>query len=308
MVIPTHDRLDALPRVVAAVEAQRDAPVYEMVIVDDGSSDGTDDWLSRHAFRVPTQVVSQPNRGPAAARNRGIAAARGRLVALLGDDTIPEPEWLAVHVRAHRDRPAPSAVIGYTRWHERIPLTAFLRHANDWGLQFGFALIDDPEDVPFKFFYASNLSVTREQLLAAPFDERFTSPAWEDIELGYRLTRDHDVRLVYVPEAVTAHDHPTSLRRFMERQEKVGHAAVLLAWLHPELQGYVGLGPSGPPPLLARVPQMLREWVALIAESWPVRMPRVWNELLRYHYIRGLQRGWRERDVICRGYVLAPSP
>ena len=85
VVIPTHDRLEALHRVVEALETQRDAPACELIIVDDGSSDGTAEWLQRYPFRLPTQVVSQGNRGPAAARNRGIDLAGGRLVAFLGD-------------------------------------------------------------------------------------------------------------------------------------------------------------------------------------------------------------------------------
>jgi len=298
VVIPTHDRLEALHRVVEALETQRDAPACELIIVDDGSSDGTAEWLKRYPFRLPTQVVSQGNRGPAAARNRGIDLAGGRLVAFLGDDTIPDSAWLAAHARAHRDGRTPHAVIGYTRWHERLRLTPFLRHINEYGLQFGYALIQDRKNVPFNFFYSSNVSLPRELLLAERFDERFPHAAWEDIELGYRLTRDHGVRLAYVPDAIAAHDHPTTLRRFMERQEKVGHAAVVFASLHPELDSYFGVGADGPPPLPPRAPQVLREWVALAAESLPIRMPRIWDELLRYHYIRGLHRGWRERETL----------
>jgi glycosyltransferase involved in cell wall biosynthesis len=295
VVIPTHDRLDTLPRVISALDAQHDAPAYELIVVDDGSSDGTAQWLRQYPFRLPVHVVSQGNRGPAAARNHGIALARGRLVAFLGDDTIPDPGWLATHARAHRDGGAALAVIGYTCWHERLRPNPFLRYINEYGLQFGYALIGDREDVPFNFFYSSNVSLSRELLLAERFDERFPHAVWEDTELGYRLVKRQGVRLAYRPDAIAAHDHPTTLRRFMERQEKAGHAAVVFSWLHPELGSYLGVGADGPPPLPPRAPQVLREWVALAAERWPVRMPRLWKALLRYYYIRGLHRGWRER-------------
>lgn len=296
VVIPTYNRLDVLPEVIRAVETQRDAPAFELIVVDDGSSDGTADWLKRWSSPLATHVIAQPNRGPAAARNRGIDLARGRLVAFLGDDTVPQPDWLATHARAHREHRAPCAVVGYTRWHERMRLNRFLRYINEKGPQFGYALIKNREDVPFNFFYTSNVSLPRELLLRERFDERFPRPAWEDTELAYRLKRRQGMRLMYCPEAVTAHDHATSLARFMARQEMVGYFAVRFARIHPELRGFLGLGPDGPPPLPPRGLQMVREWTARRAEFLPIPLPGVWRKLLRYHYVSGLHRGWAERD------------
>ncbi len=71
VVIPTYNRLDVLPEVLEALEQQEDAPDFEIVVVDDGSTDGTTEWLRERPFRVPAAVLSQPNRGPAAARNLG---------------------------------------------------------------------------------------------------------------------------------------------------------------------------------------------------------------------------------------------
>ena len=296
VVIPTYNRLDVLPEVIQALAGQREAPAFELIVVDDGSSDGTADWLKRLSPGLPVRVVTQPNRGPAAARNQGIDLATGRLVAFLGDDTVPAPDWLATHARAHRERRAPCAVVGYTRWHPRMRLNPFLRFINEKGLQFGYALITNREDVPFNFFYSSNVSLPRELLQAERFDERFPRPAWEDTELGYRLKRRQGMHLAYCPEAVAAHDHATPLQRFIARQEMVGYFAVLFARIHPELRGFLGLGPGGPPPLPARGRQLVREWTARRAESLPIPMPGVWKKLLRYHYVSGLHRGWAERD------------
>ena len=268
----------------------------EVIVVDDGSVDGTSDWLKRSSFRFPLHVVSQSNRGPAAARNRGIERASGRLVAFLGDDTVPDGGWLGAHVRAHRQRLGPYAVIGYTRWSERMRSSPFLRFVNEAGFQFGYALIEDREDVPFQFFYSSNVSVPRKLLLAERFDERFPQACWEDTELAYRLMQRDGMRLAYCPDAIAAHDHPTTLREFMDRQEKVGYFAVLLARLHPELSAFLKLGAEGPPPMPPRRPQALREAMAWVTQNLPVTMPSVWAPLLRYHYTRGLHRGWADRD------------
>ncbi len=295
VVVPTHDRMDVLPEVLDAVEGQRGAPPFEVVVVDDGSGDATREHLAARRFAVPARVLCQENRGPAAARNAGVRAAAGRRVAFLGDDTVPTPGWLAAHARAHETRGggAELAVIGYTRWHPRVETNPFLRYINEYGLQFGYRLIEDPEDVPFNFFYTSNLSLHRERLLAEPFDERFPYAAWEDIELSYRLSKA-GLRLVYEPRAVVLHDHPTTVERFCARQERAGYSAALFYRLHPELGAFLGLGPEGPPPLPPEGRQRRRERLARALQNLPVKVPRLWEEVLRFHYIAGLRRGWQD--------------
>jgi glycosyltransferase involved in cell wall biosynthesis len=301
VVVPTHDRMDVLPEVLAAVEAQRPGCGFELVVVDDGSTDGTaaflaGAFLAGREHRIPVRAITQDNRGPAAARNAGVAAARGRLVAFLGDDTVPQEGWLAAHREAHARRGDPQAlaVIGYTGWHPRMRRTAFLDYINDYGLQFGYAIIEDPEEVPFNFFYTSNLSLPRALLEAEPFDLGFPYPAWEDIETSYRLTRRHDMRLVYEPRARAAHDHPTDLARFARRQERSGYSAVVFWRRHPELGPFLGVGPGGPPPLPPAGRQRRRERLVRALQKTPLKLPALWEETLRYHYIRGLHRAWSE--------------
>ena len=296
VVIPTFNRMDVLPEVLAALEAQEGAPDFEVVVVDDGSTDGTAEWLEGRRWRMPVQAVSQENAGPAAARNRGVTLASGGRVAFLGDDTVPSRGWLAAHRRAADARPDPDrlAVLGYTGWHRRLRLNPFLEYINEYGLQFGYALIDDPEKVPFNFFYTSNVSLPRELLLAEPFDLGFPYAAWEDIELSYRLQKA-GLRMVYEPAATVAHDHPTSLERFTSRQEKAGYSAVVFYLLHRELGSFLGLGPDGPPPVPSSLRQWRNEMLARTLQYSSVRTPRLWENVLRYHYIRGLHRGWRDR-------------
>jgi glycosyltransferase involved in cell wall biosynthesis len=317
VVIPTCNRRRILGEVLDALEAQREAPPFEIVVVDDGSTDGTFEELEvRAAARranaareaPPLHLLRQQNRGPAAARNRGVAAAAGAIVAFLGDDTVPEPGWIAAHWQAHAEarRASPPAsdaspaarlaVLGYTGWHARMRPTPFLRHINEQGPQFGYALIEDRENVPFNFFYTSNLSLPRELLLAEPFDEGFPDPAWEDIEASYRLFR-RGLRLVYRPQARVRHDHPTDFRRFCERQERAGFGAVIFARKHPELAGFLGIGPGGPAPLPSRLSQLPREWLVRALQFLPVSLPGMWEEALRVYYLRGLHRAWGEGPV-----------
>jgi glycosyltransferase involved in cell wall biosynthesis len=295
VVIPTHNRSAMLLEVLRGLEAQQQAPPFEVIVVDDGSSDGTAERFSGFETGLSYRFVRQDNRGPAAARNRGVLEAHGDRVAFLGDDTVPEPGWLAAHhgtwvrLGAKPER----AVIGYTGWHPRMRKTAFLRYINEYGLQFGYALIERPEDVPFNFFYTSNLALSKQRLLEEPFDLRFPYAAWEDIEASYRMFR-RGLTLAYAAEAVVAHDHPTDLSRFADRQEKAGFSAVVFYRLHPELGSFLGLGADGPPPLPPGGRQRLLEWLVRALQKTPLSLTRWWEEVLRFHYIRGLHRGWHE--------------
>lgn len=298
VVIPSYERRSVLAEVLAGLDAQRGAPDFEIVVVDDGSRDGTAEWLRGVRLERPFRLLEQENRGPAAARNRGIRAATGEIVAILGDDTVPEPDWLTAHAAAHRGRRSGGeagrvAVVGRIDWHPRMRRTPFLDYINEHGLQFGFALIADRENVPFNFFYTSNLSLPRRELLAEPFHEEFPYAAWEDIETAYRMTRG-GLRLVYDPGARVAHDHPTSFGRFAKRQEKAGYSAVVFHRLHPELGPFLGLSPEGPPPFPPRFRQIVREGLVHALQFFPVEAPAIWEETLRYHYIAGLHRGWQE--------------
>jgi len=173
-----------------------------------------------------------------------------------------------------------------------MQMTPFLRYINEWGLQFGYSLIQDPLDVGFQFFYTSNLSLPRQLLLDHPFDTSFPYAAWEDIEVSYRLY-SKGFRLHYQQEAVVQHDHPTDLLRFAERQERAGYCAVVFYRLHPEMGSCLGVWPDGPPTLPARSRQLWKMRLARALQKIPVNVPRLWEDVLRYHYIVGLQRGWQ---------------
>jgi len=295
VVIPTFNRIDVLPEVLQALARQEGAPHFEVVVVDDGSSDGTWEFLRNHESPFELKTLRQENAGPALARNRGIAMASGHRVAFLGDDTVPSKGWLREHHLAAERRPAEKllGVLGYTDWHPRMKVNPFLRYINEYGLQFGYALIEDRESLPFNFLYTSNLSLPREALLEDGFDLRFPYAAWEDTELAYRLKKK-GLRLVYEPTATVFHDHPTEIRRFMSRQEKAGYSAVVFYRRHAELAAFLGLSEKGPPPRPSKVRQHLLEILASYLQHLSVRTPSLWETVLRGHYIAGLHRGWQD--------------
>ncbi len=243
VIVPTHNRPQKLLKVLRALETQTlDRHAFEIVVVDDGSTADTAAAVAgfRQASSSAVRFFRQPQRGPAAARNAGIRAAAGRLLVFIGDDTVPRDDFLQQHLKAHRqhrdDRNV--AVVGYTTWLAGLRVTPFMKYIGECGPQFGFARMSPNRPLPYCFFYSSNLSLPRAMVQgpAHVFDEEFSSAAWEDIELGYRL-QQNGMKLFYHPDAVARHDHATTIPAFCRRQLVVGRDSRILLKKHPELDG-----------------------------------------------------------------------
>jgi glycosyltransferase involved in cell wall biosynthesis len=93
VVIPTHDRLELLKRTVQSIR-QQSFPDYEIIVVDDGSRDGTIDWLAENNSWL--RGIRQSNKGPGAARNAGAQVSHGQYLAFLDSDDVWFPWTLDV--------------------------------------------------------------------------------------------------------------------------------------------------------------------------------------------------------------------
>jgi glycosyltransferase involved in cell wall biosynthesis len=203
VVIPTYNRLPILQQCLGALERQRlSAPIdgYEVVVVDDGSTDATVAWLTSQSGNLPhVRLVRQEHGGPAEGRNRGVREARGEVIVFIDSDLVVTPTFLTSHARQlERD---------------------WLRHGDrrcfTYGAVINTANFDDPTSEPHKlrdlswaYFATGNVAIDRQLLeQAGLFDTAFRLYGWEDLELGERL-RQLGTRLVRCPEAVGYHWHP----------------------------------------------------------------------------------------------------
>ena len=218
VVIPTYNRAPYLSRVLDALERQ-DVPAgtFEVIVTDDGSTDGTASVLAKMTS-YPLTTVTQPNAGPAAARNAAIERASGDIVLFIDDDVIPASDLMRQHLRAHAA--SPGVVIGRMAMPDdaRQPVWA------EWEgrtLQRQYEQMLAGVFVPTpRQFYTANASVQRADLVRAGlFDTAFRRA--EDIELAYRL-EDLGLRFHFVPEAVVTHDTPRSLNGWMRMAEQYG--------------------------------------------------------------------------------------
>ncbi len=203
VVIPTYNRRPILEKALRALENQQfEAPLeaYEVVVVDDGSTDGTADWLRQEAARYPhVRLIEQDHGGPAEGRNRGVEHALGDVIIFIDSDLVVTDQFLIEHARA---------LDGY--WQRTGTRLCFT-----YGAVINTSNFEDPTSEPHKlsdlswaYFATGNVAIDRQVLeRAGLFDTGFRLYGWEDLELGERLRR-MGVELVRCPAAVGYHWHP----------------------------------------------------------------------------------------------------
>lgn len=235
VVIPTRDRLEKLRSTLDALAAQTVSPSrFEVVVADDGSSDGTPDFLATAAvsdYPFAFRHVRLSGAGPAAARNRAIAQARSQRVLLLGDDTLPLADVVSRHLDAAGVNPV--GVQGRIEWDPESPVTAVMRFLAPAGPQFYFKNLAPGEPVPFTQQYSANFSAPTPWFREDPFDEAFPNAAFEDTELAFRWRRRGRV-VIYCEDAVCRHRHHyDSIEAFLARQRAAGRASRYAIRRHP---------------------------------------------------------------------------
>lgn len=290
IVIPTRDRRKRLLATLAALDRQRlDGTAVEVVVADNGSSDGTPAALrARARSALPVVVVQEPRSGASFARNAALEHVRAPLVLLLGDDMVPaSDDLLAGHVALHRARPEPAyGVLGQVRWAE--PVDDFMRWLERAGFQFSFDRVAAGPVDPAAYLYSSHASLKTAVLRdAGGFDgERFPY-LMEDTELGIRLRRAGLV-LDYRPELLVHHHHPQTVGGYARRMEAIGAAARRLRELYPREAPPQVTAPGAKGPLYGPAAVAGR---ALLAAGARGRLrERAWTALLMAGYTRGYRR------------------
>jgi GT2 family glycosyltransferase len=220
IVIPSYNAGPQLRRLLFSLAHNRLEPgdSFDVVVVDDGSTDDTKEVVGNLALPYPVTYLHLPRTpasGRAAARNAGIEKASGDVVVMVDADQIVEPHFLASHIGYHRLR-TDLVVAG-----PRGDLGAGSFDDERLAQEFSFAALpevvgrDDREKVFAEFgenfnnlatcwhhMFSCNVSVRREHLIAVGgFDSGFVGWGLEDSELGYRLRR-HGLAFAFQPAAV----------------------------------------------------------------------------------------------------------
>lgn len=227
--VTTFNRRDLLSRCLDALLHQTLSPDHhELLVVDDGSTDGTDAMVAELAREHPhLRYHRHENAGRAVTRNRALALASGEILLYVDSDVIVAPGFLEAHLESHRRFQG-------RRGHDRV----FCQ-----GLSWNVSSLEavggplPPFDPSRAFFDTKNVSIPRRLLEeVGGFHTGFTEYGWEDLELGVRLKRA-GVRMQRSPRAVGYHVHPPfsldrweALRRVEEQR---GRMAAEFFRLHP---------------------------------------------------------------------------
>lgn len=236
VVIPTYNRCGLLRRTLPALARQRteDGLDYEVLFVDDGSTDGTRELLEQAVAEHPGRFRYLPaahSGSPASPRNRGIREARGRVILLIDDDVIPDDDLVLQHARFHRRSPGSErAALGELYLSPRTrrdPMSLF--HS------FPYHEIRRRQPaLGYLFFWTCNLSLKRSFMVEhGMFDEDAALHPVEDMECGYRLWR-RGLHLEFLPEARGEHVHQMRPEAVARKGTRTGEAQFALTLKVPD--------------------------------------------------------------------------
>lgn len=231
VVVTTYNRAPILEKALRALLNQESTEPYEIVVIDDGSTDGTPELVrGLQADHSHLRYVAQSNQGRAIARNTGIREARGEFLCYVDSDVVVVPGFVRAHVEAHREARRMNPA-------REVFVQGLSVNVDD------FDHLTDAKVPPFDpsraFFDTKNVSIRRSLLeQVGGFDTGFVEYGWEDLELGIRL-KAVGVGIVRSRRALGYHYHPRftvqDLPRLRRIEEERGRMAARFLHMHPTL-------------------------------------------------------------------------
>ncbi len=234
IIIPTYNRKSILEKCLNALEKQilnNNISNYEIVVVDDGSTDGTPSWIKNNIEFLPHVVLyEQEHGGPALGRNLGVMKSKYEIIIFIDSDLIVLEDFIVCHINK---------------------LLSFWKKYNKKCFTYGSVIntsdFNNPEneiykltDVSFAYFATGNVAISKELLLnVGLFDTSFSLYGWEDLELGERLKKN-GTKLIKCPEAVGFHWHPPfdceQIESLISQERERARMALVFYKKHPNLR------------------------------------------------------------------------
>ena len=235
VVIPTMNKVDLLKRTLSALRDQ-DLPAdlpWEIVVVNDASTDGTGDFLATAAAADGSRlhvVTAERNVGRARARNLGGRAARGRWLIFLDDDIVAPPDLLREHLEILKQEPH-YGTIGYAVTSPDLIDAPHFHYLDTRGVA---RMPAGP--APARYFVTQNAGIPREAFLSiGGFDEDFAGYGFEDMEIAFRLEDQAGLEFQVLPRPVPIHVHHHTLAEYLDKKIACGRQSLRhVARLHPE--------------------------------------------------------------------------
>jgi glycosyltransferase involved in cell wall biosynthesis len=242
VIICTFNRAQYLKTVLESVcEQTLPRDEFEVVVIDDGSSDDTRSVVDSFRAALPIKYFYQKNAGLASAKNHGIYAAEGEILLFFDDDDVAAPTLLEEHLKTHRKYPKKNyAVLGYTEWVSGLDVTPLMKFVTEVGcFLFSYPSIKNGDILGYTRFWGGRSSCKRTFLIGHGVFNPVFRFGCEDIELGYRLSK-HNLKVVYNADAVSFMIRPVGLDDFVRRLIKQGRSQYKFSAMYddPEVHGW----------------------------------------------------------------------
>jgi glycosyltransferase involved in cell wall biosynthesis len=223
IVIPTFNSAKVLGNCLESLTNQTvGRERYEVIVVDDGSTDETKDIAAKYSGKY----IYQQNRGPAAARNNGVKHAEGEVILFTDADCEPQPTWIEEMIKPMND-PQVVGVKGIykTRQKEIIARLVQIEYEHKYERMKRFKYIDFIDT--YSAGYRKDIFMKY-----GGFDERYPKASVEDQEFSFRLSRNEN-KMVFNPEAVVYHRHSSRLMDYLRKKYKIAYWKAFLLKRHP---------------------------------------------------------------------------
>ncbi|MDQ7824159.1 MAG: glycosyltransferase [Candidatus Eremiobacteraeota bacterium] len=295
LVICTRNRKELLEGAIKTLDDQKfPSAGYEILVVDDGSEDGTDELVMTMKTRCALRYLKRTWGGRAATRNYGIQEARGDVIIFVDDDILAPPDFIAEHARFHRM--FPRAVV-------RGPIINIDRYEFPRDIKAGLT------DFSQAFFCTCNVSVPRRELQdVGGFDESFVEYGYEDNEVGWRL-RQRGLKARFNTKAIIYHYKPRKreedLPAMIRTAQELARSAVMYYEKHPDLKVRLATGINS----LYFLKQSLfagpffknrwvRKWKKLVHGGTNSEMLAVEKKIFGYYYAETLREELKKKGLL----------
>jgi GT2 family glycosyltransferase len=223
IIIPTYNGAARIGKCLAALDRESQGRQVEVIVVNDGSTDGTLEVLSRFP---QVRIIDQPNSGPATARNRGAQEAGGDIIIFTDDDCEAAPGWLAAMLAPFAD---PQVVGAKGRYLTRQ--TGLVARFVQLDYEDRYRITTRNPDIDFIDTYSA--AFRRSNFLEmGGYDTSFPVACAEDAELSFRMSAK-GWKMRFVPDAMVYHQHPDSLAAFLKKKFKFAYWRVLAVKKNP---------------------------------------------------------------------------
>lgn len=225
IVIPAYNAERTIGDCLKALSEQDFTGDFEVIVVDDGSSDSTPGIASRFEN---VRLLKQENAGPAAARNKGAKEAKGEIILFTDSDCVPEGDWVSQMVRPFEEAPDLSSVKGRYRTKQQELVARFvqLEYEDKYDYMKRHRYID--------FIDTYSAGFKRDVFLEmGGYDSQFPVACAEDVELSYRMSSQGH-KMVFNPSAVVYHTHPKRLWDYLKKKYKFAYWRMLAVRKNPD--------------------------------------------------------------------------